>query len=86
MAKEDRLWIKEKLPKNIKFKDKTLAKARYLDMQIDPGEAIGVIAAQSLGEPGTQLTMRTFHFAGASELNVTAGLTRIIEILELCRK
>ena len=51
-------------------------------MQITPGEAVGIVAAQSIGEPGTQMTMRTFHFVGVSELNVTLGLPRIIEILD----
>jgi DNA-directed RNA polymerase subunit A" len=55
---------------------------RYEDAQICPGEAIGVISAQSVGEPGTQMTMRTFHFVGISELNVTLGLPRIIEVLD----
>ena len=55
---------------------------RYENMQIDAGEAIGVVTAQSVGEPGTQMTMRTFHFAGVSELNVTLGLPRIIEVLD----
>ncbi|MBT3940502.1 DNA-directed RNA polymerase subunit A'' [Candidatus Woesearchaeota archaeon] len=55
---------------------------RFQKMQVSPGEAIGVISAQSLGEPGTQMTMRTFHFAGVAELNVTLGLPRIIEILD----
>ncbi|SVE19633.1 uncharacterized protein METZ01_LOCUS472487, partial [marine metagenome] len=65
----------------MKFKAEKLAKTRYSEMQVDPGEAIGVISAQSVGEPGTQLTMRSFHFVGA-ELSVTLGLPRIIEILD----
>ena len=77
----ERKWIKQELPKGMKFKDDKLAKTRYPEMQVDPGEAIGVISAQSLGEPGTQLTMRSFHFVGA-ELSVTLGLPRIIEILD----
>jgi len=77
----ERKWIKKELPKGMKFKDDKLAKKRYPEMQVDPGEAIGVISAQSLGEPGTQLTMRSFHFVGA-ELSVTLGLPRIIEILD----
>ncbi|RLG20069.1 DNA-directed RNA polymerase subunit A'', partial [Candidatus Micrarchaeota archaeon] len=48
---------------------------------IDSGEAVGIVAAQSLGEPGTQMTMRTFHYAGVSE-QVPAGLPRMIEILD----
>ncbi len=50
--------------------------------KVEPGEAVGVVAAQSLGEPGTQMTMRTFHYAGVAELNVTLGLPRIMEIVD----
>ena len=75
-------WVKKKLPEGIKFKDTKLAKERYSKIQLDPGEAIGVISAQSVGEPGTQMTMRSFHFTGVAELNVTLGLPRIIEILD----
>ena len=51
---------------------------------IELGEAVGVIAAQSIGEPGTQLTMRTFHQGGvASEgVDITAGLPRVVELFE----
>ena len=55
---------------------------RYKDSAINPGEAIGLITAQSFGEPGTQMTLRTFHFAGVSEVNVTLGLPRLIEIFD----
>jgi DNA-directed RNA polymerase subunit A" len=51
---------------------------------IDPGEAVGVIAAQSIGEPGTQMTMRTFHYAGVAE-QVPTGLPRLIEIVDVRR-
>ncbi|MEL9969378.1 MAG: DNA-directed RNA polymerase subunit A'' [Metallosphaera sp.] len=54
----------------------------YLSSLAHPGEAIGVVAAQSIGEPGTQMTLRTFHFAGVRELNVTLGLPRLIEIVD----
>lgn len=54
----------------------------YLNSLAHPGEAIGVVAAQSIGEPGTQMTLRTFHFAGVRELNVTLGLPRLIEIVD----
>jgi len=50
--------------------------------QIDPTEACGMVAAQSIGEPGTQMTMRTFHYAGVAEINVTLGLPRLIEIVD----
>lgn len=49
---------------------------------IEPCDAAGVVAAQSIGEPGTQMTMRTFHYAGVAEINVTLGLPRLIEIVD----
>jgi len=55
---------------------------RYKYSMVEPGEAVGVVAAQSMGEPSTQMTMRTFHYAGVAELNVTLGLPRIIEIVD----
>lgn len=48
---------------------------------VDTGEAVGIVAAQSLGEPGTQMTMRTFHYAGVAE-HVPLGLPRLIEIVD----
>jgi len=54
----------------------------YQNTRIEPCEAVGVIAAQSIGEPGTQMTMRTFHYAGVAEINVTLGLPRLIEIMD----
>ncbi len=56
--------------------------ANYRQMQVEAGEAVGVVSAESIGEPGTQMTLNTFHFAGVSEMNVTTGLPRIIEILD----
>lgn len=49
---------------------------------VEPCEAVGVVSAQSIGEPGTQMTMRTFHYAGVAEINVTLGLPRLIEIVD----
>lgn len=60
-------------------------KRRYEYAQVEPGEAVGVVAAQSMGEPSTQMTMRTFHYAGVAELNVTLGLPRIIELVDARR-
>jgi DNA-directed RNA polymerase subunit A" len=60
-------------------------KRRYEYSQVEPGEAVGVVAAQSMGEPSTQMTMRTFHYAGVAELNVTLGLPRIIELVDARR-
>ena len=54
----------------------------YRYVTIDPGEAVGTVAAQSIGEPSTQMTLRTFHYAGVRELNVTLGLPRLIEIVD----
>ncbi len=54
----------------------------YLSAQVDPGEAVGLIAAQSVGERGTQMTLNTKHFQGVSELNVTLGLPRLVEIFD----
>jgi DNA-directed RNA polymerase subunit beta' len=50
--------------------------------RVDVGEAVGIIAAQSIGEPGTQLTMRTFHTGGVAGLDITHGLPRITELFE----
>jgi len=54
----------------------------YQHSRVEPCEAVGVVAAQSIGEPGTQMTMRTFHYAGVAEINVTLGLPRLIEIVD----
>jgi DNA-directed RNA polymerase, subunit A'''' len=54
----------------------------YVGSLVEAGEPVGVISAQSIGEPGTQMTLRTFHYAGVRELNVTLGLPRLIEIVD----
>ncbi len=58
---------------------------RYERHRIDPNESAGIVSAQSIGEPGTQMTMRTFHYAGVAEMNVTLGLPRLIEIVDARR-
>jgi DNA-directed RNA polymerase subunit A' len=58
----------------------------YKQALVEPGEAIGIVAAQSIGEPGTQMTLRTFHYAGVKEQNVTIGLPRLIEIVDARRE
>ncbi|KXB00204.1 DNA-directed RNA polymerase subunit A'' [candidate division MSBL1 archaeon SCGC-AAA261G05] len=60
-------------------------KSSYQDSLVEPGEAVGTVAAQSIGEPGTQMTLRTFHHAGVAELDVTLGLPRLIEIVDARR-
>jgi len=51
----------------------------YDKSKVEPGQAVGIVTAQSIGEPGTQMTLRTFHTAGIAEKNVTLGLPRNIE-------
>jgi len=60
--------------------------SEYEKSRIEPCEAVGIVAAQSIGEPGTQMTMRTFHYAGVAEINVTLGLPRLIEIMDARRE
>ncbi|KAK5000847.1 DNA-directed RNA polymerase II core subunit rpo21, partial [Elasticomyces elasticus] len=58
-------------------------KTRFLKAAVSPGEMVGVLAAQSIGEPATQMTLNTFHFAGVSSKNVTLGVPRLKEILNV---
>ncbi|GJN38816.1 hypothetical protein PR202_gb27892 [Eleusine coracana subsp. coracana] len=58
-----------------------LMNVKYLSSLVDPGEAVGVVAAQSIGEPSTQMTLNTFHLAGSGGMNVTLGIPRLKEIL-----
>src|SRR3989344_9009078 len=57
----------------------------YSRARINAGECVGLVGAESIGEPGTQMTLNTFHLAGGAEMNVTTGLPRIIEIFD-CQK
>ncbi|MFP8957346.1 DNA-directed RNA polymerase subunit A'' [Natrialbaceae archaeon A-CW3] len=54
----------------------------YFDTRVDPLDPVGTVSAQSIGEPGTQLTMNTFHYAGVAEIDVTQGLPRLIELVD----
>ncbi|WP_313691693.1 DNA-directed RNA polymerase subunit A'' [Halorarum halobium] len=56
--------------------------SRYLDTRVDPLDPVGTVSAQSIGEPGTQMTMNTFHYAGVAEMDVTQGLPRLIELVD----
>ncbi|KAJ5833901.1 DNA-directed RNA polymerase I subunit [Penicillium riverlandense] len=58
-----------------------LMNMKYLKSIIDPGEAVGIMAGQSVGEPSTQMTLNTFHLAGHSAKNVTLGIPRLREIV-----
>ncbi len=57
----------------------------HRDKNVCPGEAIGIVTAQSFGEPSTQMALSSFHFAGVSEFQVTSGLPRLIEIFDARR-
>ncbi|MGB9842588.1 MAG: DNA-directed RNA polymerase subunit A'' [Candidatus Bathyarchaeales archaeon] len=76
---------KAKLSKEGVEKAVKLTAEQYKRALMEPGEAVGIVAAQSIGEPGTQMTLRTFHYAGVKEQNVTLGLPRLIEIVDARR-
>uniref|UniRef100_A0A1I8AVE3 DNA-directed RNA polymerase subunit n=1 Tax=Steinernema glaseri TaxID=37863 RepID=A0A1I8AVE3_9BILA len=59
---------------------------KAMKARVDPGENVGLLAAQSIGEPSTQMTLNTFHFAGRGEMNVTLGIPRLREILMTASK
>lgn len=54
---------------------------KYKKAQTEPGHAVGAVGAQSIGEPGTQMTLKTFHFAGVAGMSITQGVPRIKEII-----
>ncbi|KAI1780577.1 beta and beta-prime subunits of DNA dependent RNA-polymerase [Hypoxylon cercidicola] len=79
--------IKEKGEKNSgatliprKYAEK-IFHSKYLSSLVEPGEAVGIVAGQSVGEPSTQMTLNTFHLAGHSAKNVTLGIPRLREVL-----
>lgn len=55
---------------------------KFTEREVSPLESVGIVGAQSIGEPGTQMTMRTFHHAGVAEIGVTQGLPRMIEVVD----
>jgi len=73
------------IPEKLLEKMIDLTCERFQIHSVDPNESVGIVAAQSIGEPGTQMTMRTFHYAGVAEMNVTLGLPRLIEIVDARR-
>jgi len=74
--------LKETYGSNIPKKILDEVLEEYKKAAIEPGESVGLVSAESIGEPGTQMTLNTFHFAGVAEMNITLGLPRIIEILD----
>jgi len=59
---------------------------KYKKAEMEPGTAVGALCAQSIGEPGTQMTLKTFHFAGVASMNITLGVPRIKEIINASKK
>lgn len=59
---------------------------RYERAVAQPGTAVGAVGAQSIGEPGTQMTLKTFHFAGIANLQITQGVPRIKEIINASKE
>ncbi|MFC6905100.1 DNA-directed RNA polymerase subunit A'' [Halalkalicoccus tibetensis] len=83
--------LKERVYATIEDHDATVEQAdeiargvesQYLDTRVDPLDPVGTVSAQSIGEPGTQMTMNTFHYAGVAEIDVTQGLPRLIELVD----
>merc|ERR1711899_678163 len=60
--------------------------SKFFQAQATPGEMVGAMAAQSIGEPATQMTLNTFHFAGVSSKNVTLGVPRLKEIINISKR
>lgn len=77
---------KKKLTKEQKELLRREVEKVYMKQRIEPGEAIGIIASQSISEPATQMTMKTFHFAGSAGIKITQGLPRLIEIFDAKRE
>lgn len=75
----------KRLNKDQRQKLEEEVKKLYMKSKFEPGEAIGIIAAQSISEPATQMTMRTYHFAGSAGVRITYGLPRLIEIFDAKR-
>ena len=80
------LSVKETIPGNISKENLTKVMEdvhrTYNKAKVHPGECVGLVSAESIGEPGTQMTLNTFHLAGVAEVQVTTGLPIIIEIFD----
>lgn len=80
--KDSRVMVGTELSHGIgKAEFRNLVDLKYLRSLVDPGEAVGIIAGQSIGEPSTQMTLNTFHLAGHATKNVTLGIPRLREIV-----
>ena len=86
--KEDLISTFQELDKVTKTQAQSIAdevELVYLRSRVEPLEPVGTVSAQSIGEPGTQMTMNTFHYAGVAEIDVTQGLPRLIELVDARR-
>ena len=72
------------LSQMVKFVE--MCQDKYIKAVMEPGSAVGALCAQSIGEPGTQMTLKTFHFAGVASMNITLGVPRIKEIINASKK
>merc|ERR1712223_439975 len=72
------------LSQMVEFVD--ICKDKYVRAGMESGTAVGALSAQSIGEPGTQMTLKTFHFAGVASINITLGVPRIKEIINASKK
>lgn len=82
----DEVVKKRKLNKEQRTKLEEEVKKYFVKSRFEPGETVGILAAQSISEPATQMTMRTYHFAGSAGVKVTYGLPRLIEIFDAKRE
>lgn len=87
-----RIWLcSVRVCKEFKLKEETLVevcnviKERFMQAIAPAGEPVGSLAAQSIGEPTTQMTLNTFHLAGVSDKNVTLGIPRLRELLDISK-
>jgi DNA-directed RNA polymerase subunit A" len=78
----EKIAKEKKLNRDEKKKLEDEVKRYYLECKFEPGEVVGIVTAQSISEPATQMTMRTYHFAGTAGIRVTYGLPRLIEIFD----
>lgn len=81
----DRVAEGRRLNASQKEKLEEEVKKRYMEEVFEPGNAVGIISAQSISEPATQMTMRSYHIAGAAGIKVTHGLPRLVEIFDARR-
>lgn len=78
---KDRFDLTSKLSERTLKAFVNLCLEKYERARVEPGHAVGAVGAQSIGEPGTQMTLKTFHFAGVAGMSLTAGVPRIKEII-----